>query len=70
MALFIDCVTLDCADPARLATFWIAALGYTVRDDMDGWMVLQSTNGPGPLIGLQRVPESKIVKTGCISICR
>jgi hypothetical protein len=29
---------------------------------MDGWMVLQPTNGRGPLLGLQRVPESKIVK--------
>jgi hypothetical protein len=36
MAFFIDCVPLDCADPARLATVWTTALGYTVRADMDG----------------------------------
>ena len=62
MPVHIDCVTFDCADPVRLATFWTAALGYTVRDNHDGWIVLQPTNEPGPLIGLQRVPEAKIVK--------
>lgn len=62
MPVYIDCVTFDCADPDCLAAFWTAALGYMVRDTMDGWMVLQPTNRPGPLIGLQRVPESKIVK--------
>ncbi len=62
MAIHIDCVTFDCADPVRLTAFWTAALGYTVRDNMDGWVVLQPAHTQGPRIGFQRVPESKIVK--------
>lgn len=29
-------VTIDCADPDRLAHFWAAALGYTVQGPPDG----------------------------------
>jgi predicted enzyme related to lactoylglutathione lyase len=62
MATHIDCMTFDCADPVRLAGFWAAALDYEVRDDEDGWIVLRSTTGTGPLLGFQRVPEPKVVK--------
>ena len=30
-------VTLDCADPARMAEFWAQALGYKTQDPPEGW---------------------------------
>ena len=30
-------VTIDCADPARLATFWASALGYVVQPPPPGY---------------------------------
>lgn len=30
-------VTFDCADPARLAPFWAAALGYKLQDPPEGY---------------------------------
>ena len=30
-------VTIDCADPARLAQFWALALGYTLQDPPPGF---------------------------------
>jgi Glyoxalase-like domain len=30
-------VTFDCADPARLATFWASALGYKLQDPPAGY---------------------------------
>ncbi|MBM0275948.1 VOC family protein [Micromonospora tarensis] len=33
-------ITIDCADPARLATFWAAALGYRLQGppgDFESW---------------------------------
>jgi Glyoxalase-like domain len=30
-------VVIDCADPARLAEFWAAALGYTLQDPPPGF---------------------------------
>lgn len=70
MPIVIDCVTFDCADPQRLAAFWTAVLGYTVRENTDGWMVLQPGSGQGPLIGLQQVPRQRSSKTACILIFR
>jgi catechol 2,3-dioxygenase-like lactoylglutathione lyase family enzyme len=30
-------ITIDCADPARLAAFWAEALGYQLQDPPDGF---------------------------------
>jgi hypothetical protein len=30
-------ITFDCADPARLAEFWAAALGYVIQPPPDGF---------------------------------
>ena len=68
-------INIDCADPARLATFWCAALGYVVLDATEDLVEIGPVRGPdaelleavrrGPLapsIFLARVPEAKAVK--------
>ncbi|MDB5074063.1 MAG: hypothetical protein JWO42_242 [Chloroflexi bacterium] len=62
MATVIECITLDCRNPRRLAEFWIAALHYSVRKDQGHWIVIRPVSGLGPLLGFQQVPESKVVK--------
>ena len=45
-------VTIDCADPDRLAKFWAAALGYRLQpppEGFDTWIDFLKTRG---------VPES------------
>jgi predicted enzyme related to lactoylglutathione lyase len=50
-----DLVTIDVADPARMAAFWSAALDLveTEREDVDRWIVLSALDGVRR-IGLQR----------------
>jgi predicted enzyme related to lactoylglutathione lyase len=58
-------IGIDCADPATLAPFWAEALGYAVGDfDRDRiYLDLVPPQGSGaPVIYMQRVPESKVVK--------
>ncbi len=55
-------VTIDCADPARLAGFWTEAAGYKVRVDFASFVVLEPTSGEGINIGLQKVPEDRVGK--------
>ena len=71
MASTLDTVTVDCADPRRLAEFWAASLAWSVDDaDDDGAFVRPPERGsPGgsvaaKAIGLffQKVPEPKTVK--------
>ena len=57
----IAAITIDCADPQRLVTFWSEALGYEIREDTVGCSLCDPT-GVGPEIGFQPVPEGKIVK--------
>ena len=52
---------LDCADAARLAAFWSAALGYAPGDPVEQFVVLRP-DAPGdtrPHLILQRVPEPR-----------
>ncbi len=58
----VDTLTIDCADPRRLATFWTQALGYELReaDDRDAEIVDPAGRG-WPLL-FQVVPEPKSVK--------
>ena len=58
-------IGIDCADPAILAPFWAEALGYAVGDfDSDGTYLdlLPPQGSGGPVVYMQRVPESKVVK--------
>jgi hypothetical protein len=63
MSIFIDCVGIDCADPAALARFWAEALDYKILpgDDPDEVSVVPK-DGKGTPLGFFRVPEGKSVK--------
>ena len=67
--------SVDCADPATLARFWAAALGYAVLDESDDLVEIgppgredqqlldQIRSGPVvPSLVFARVPERKTVK--------
>ena len=59
----ITCVTVDCADPARTATFWNEALrwgGVAVAPD-GGGAICGPADG-GTYLEFVRVPEEKVVK--------
>jgi predicted enzyme related to lactoylglutathione lyase len=56
MALIPGMVTIDCANPRALATFWTEAAGYHVAGDYGVFMVLE---GDGIPLGLQQVPEPR-----------
>jgi predicted enzyme related to lactoylglutathione lyase len=56
-------VTIDCAEPAKLAPFWTEALGAKIVEDMGGEFIIMATPPEGGvLLGLQKVPEHKIGK--------
>lgn len=71
-------MTIDCADPAALAVFWAAVLGYAPPDidgihaalrtlghreeDLGNWYRIEDPAGQGPRLAFQRVPEAKTVK--------
>ncbi|WP_433226206.1 VOC family protein [Microtetraspora malaysiensis] len=46
-------VVLGVSDVPRAAAFWMEALGYVPRDEMeDGWVVLVPAEGAGPQLSL------------------
>ncbi|MDH6196017.1 putative enzyme related to lactoylglutathione lyase [Mycobacterium frederiksbergense] len=58
-------ITIDCADPARLASFWSAMLGIAVtveHGDNSEWATVGSRLGDQPRLTFQRVPEPKTGK--------
>ncbi|HEX6844107.1 MAG TPA: VOC family protein [Actinomycetota bacterium] len=56
-------VTIDCADPVGLASFWSALLDTPVGEAMDdGRFVFLEGRDDLPTICFQRVPEPKTVK--------
>ena len=56
----IAMVTIDCAEPRRLADFWTEALRFKVVQDMKGeYLILGPESGEGVMLGLQRVSEPK-----------
>ena len=62
MSLGFDSLTIDCADPVRLATFWAAALGFEASDlDPEGSWIDDPTGGVRGIF-FQLVPEPKLVK--------
>ena len=63
MPVRIENVTMDCHDEKVLGPFWCAALGWETFVDQPGdWMVLRDPSGAEPALGLQVVPEPKVVK--------
>ena len=59
----VTCLTIDCADPAAVASFWNEALGWggvAVADDAGG--AITGPAGGGMYLECVRVPESKVVK--------
>ena len=63
MAVRIDTVTFDCADPMPVARFWAGALGFDVDPDSDqeGASITDPSGRSGGLY-FQPVPEPKVVK--------
>ncbi|MGQ0482145.1 MAG: VOC family protein [Pseudonocardia sp.] len=62
MGLSMAMVTFDCADPARLAAFWAAALDTTVAGDYGEFVMLAPPSGGSVRLAFQRVPEPKAGK--------
>jgi hypothetical protein len=60
LATFRDLV-IDCAEPARLASFWSELLGYPIGYQGDEETRLDATDGAFR-IWLVQVPEAKAVK--------
>ncbi len=56
-------VTLDCADPERLAEFWTQALNYRKEELREPYLVLRPIgDSSAPSLCLQRVPEARAGK--------
>ena len=59
-------VTIDCADPERIADFWQAALGFARRvGDGRPYITLSDGGGSSRMLNhltIQRVPEAKTAK--------
>ncbi len=64
MASTIYTITIDCAEPRRLADFWAQVLGYEVAYDEDDEeeVAIEAPEGDCPALLFGRVPESKTVK--------
>ncbi|GGS39255.1 VOC family protein [Actinokineospora fastidiosa] len=63
MSIELGGVTIDCANPRKLAEFWTAALDFEVGADYDGEFLFLTPRGTklGELtaVALQRVDEPK-----------
>ncbi|MFD9548806.1 VOC family protein [Nocardia salmonicida] len=58
-------ITIDTADPAELAEFWCAALGYTVLTESGDYVMITPPGvgfGQGRYLAFQKVPEAKGAK--------
>ena len=55
-------LVLDCAEPKALEAFWADALRYHVHLSLPSIVVLVPTDGEGPPLVLQQVPEPKVAK--------
>jgi len=67
MDIRIQCLCIDTTDPARLAAFWQAALGWRRTFEEDDQIVLEPPEGSpedgvAPDLLFLRVPENKAVK--------
>ena len=55
-------LVIDCSDPERLASFWTEVLSYRVTERDDDSVFIEGSEGAGPGLLFQRVPEPKTVK--------
>lgn len=63
MGLEPSTLTVDCADPVRVATFWAAAMGYELDPDSDDeGALIKDPTGATPGMFFQPVPEPKTAK--------
>jgi catechol 2,3-dioxygenase-like lactoylglutathione lyase family enzyme len=63
MTISMGGVTIDCANPRKLAEFWTEALGATVGGDYGGeFIFLTLGDEDRPYLGLQRVAEERAGK--------
>jgi hypothetical protein len=67
MSLTIQCIDIDCHDPALVARFWVAALGWRSTYETDDEWVLEPPagspqDGVAPDLLFLKVPEKKSVK--------
>jgi len=67
MTIRIQCLCIDTQDPARLASFWEAALGWRRTYEEDSEVVLEPPlgtpeDGVVPDLVFVKVPEGKAVK--------
>jgi predicted enzyme related to lactoylglutathione lyase len=67
MSLTIQCVAVDCHDPASQATFWAEALGWRVTyESEDEWVIEPAEGSPqdgvAPDLIFLKVPDEKSVK--------
>ncbi|WP_175409095.1 VOC family protein [Streptomyces sp. TRM64462] len=62
MTSLVRHVTIDCADPYRLASFWSAALGAPLADDDHPGDPEAQVLAPGVGLLFLTVPEKKTVK--------
>ena len=56
-------ITIDCADPRRVAQFWSALLDREEGPTEPGWVYLGDRSDPLPRLVFQPVPEPKRGKT-------
>ncbi|MDZ7886627.1 MAG: VOC family protein [Mycobacterium sp.] len=59
-------ITIDCADPARMASFWSRMLDIAETQEHghdSGWATVGSRRDNQPRLTFQRVPEPKAGKT-------
>ena len=63
MALGLDTVMFDCADPMRVARFWAEALGWELDPEPEpGEALVRDPTGRTEGLYFQPVPESKVAK--------
>lgn len=58
----LHAVTVDAADPRRLAEFWGAMLGYKVVYDSPEEVAIQKPDDSGPEVLFGKNPDTKSVK--------
>jgi catechol 2,3-dioxygenase-like lactoylglutathione lyase family enzyme len=67
MGIRIQCLCIDTADPARIASFWVSALGWRRTWEEEGQVCLEPPEGSpedgiAPDLVFLKVPEGKKVK--------
>jgi len=62
MALGLDTITFDCADPVKVAEFWAAAMGFEVVERAPEGAFVADPSGESKGFFFQKVPEPKVAK--------